>query len=96
MRVKALRSFGGQYALYKGDIAELPDNGVTKSLLSQGYVEKTKEGAEPKEAPVKDETPAADFENMSRAQMIDYAEALGIEVNHKARKDDLIKVIKGE
>ena len=43
-----------------------------------------------------DSYPAADFENMSRAQMIDYAEALGIEVNHKARKDDLIKVIKGE
>ena len=104
MKVKALKSYGGQYALYEGDIAELPDNYVTRSLLVQGYVEETEDPIPEEESENKDvEEPEgpeesdlkADFETMSRPQLIEFAEAHGIEVDNKARKDDLIKVIKG-
>ena len=38
MLVKALIDFGGQYAMHKGDVGELPDNAVTNNLVEEGYI----------------------------------------------------------
>ena len=38
MKVKALTDFGGQYAMFKGSEAELPDNPVTKGLVKGGFI----------------------------------------------------------
>ena len=58
MKVKALVDFGGQYAMFKGTEAELPDNPVTEGLIRGGFIEKVetekpktknKKKSEPKE-----------------------------------------------
>lgn len=43
MKVKALRSFGGQYAMFKGEVAELPENDVTAILVDEGCIVETEE-----------------------------------------------------
>ena len=109
MKVKALTSFGGQYAMYKGAVAELPDNDVTDILLSEGYIEATgeEEPADVSEEVAEDEIAESDdaeevesedseekgLADMTRPELLEYAETSGIEVDKKARKDDLVKMI---
>ncbi len=110
MKVKALTSFGGQYAMYKGAIAELPDNDVTDILLAEGYIEATDEEATAEVATedfVEDESAESEdvkeaesedskekgLAEMTRPELLEYAEMSGIEIDKKARKDDLIKMI---
>lgn len=104
MKVKALTSFGGQYAMYKGAIAELPDNDVTSILIAEGYIEATDEEVtaevveEVAESNDAKETESEDSKEkglaeMTRPELLEYAETSGIEVDKKARKDDLVKMI---
>lgn len=104
MKVKALTSFGGQYAMYKGAIAELPDNDITSILIAEGYIEATDEEAtaevveEVAESNDAKETESEDSKEkglaeMTRPELLEYAETSGIEVDKKARKDDLVKMI---
>lgn len=104
MKVKALTSFGGQYAMYKGAIAELPDNDVTSILIAEGYIEATDEEATAEVVEeVAESNDAKETENedskekgpaeMTRPELLEYAETSGIEVDKKARKDDLVKMI---
>lgn len=113
MKVKALTSFGGQYAMYKGAIAELPDNDITSILIAEGYIEATDEEAtvevveevaqdvaneETAESDDVKETESEDSKEkglaeMTRPELLEYTEMSGIEIDKKARKDDLVKMI---
>lgn len=96
MRVKAKVSFGGQYAMYKDAEADLPDNPVTRALIDNGLIA---EIAEPEQAaePVKAEEPAEEPEvvlsDLTKAELMKMCEEKGVEVDKKARKEELIKAL---
>ena len=105
MRVKAKVSFGGQYAMYKGTEADLPDNPVSRALVKGGFIEEvTEPAAEPEPAvpaePEKDaEEPEAtepDLHRLRKDDLLKICEERGIEVDKKATKEDLIKAIEAQ
>ena len=102
MRVKAKVSFGGQYAMYKDAEADLPDNPVTRALIDNGFIEEIAE-PEKAEAPAEAEKPAeveapaekpeVTLSGLTKAELLKMCEEKGIEVDKKARKEDLIKAL---
>ena len=106
MLVKALVTFGGQYAMHKDEVADVPVGQVTDVLIANGYimpVADTTAPAEEPEAPeeVQAEEPTeeteekvlVDLEGMTKAELLNFAEENGIEVNTKAKKADLTEQI---
>lgn len=96
MKVKANVSFGGQYAMYKNDEADLPDNPVTRALIDNGFISAVAEPEEA-EAPAKAEEPAEEPEvtlsSLTKAELQKMCEEKGIEVDKKAKKEDLIEAL---
>lgn len=109
MLVKALIDFGGQYAMFKGDVADLPESPVTDTLVESGYVEPvasdeprpeetdvTEEPAELTGAEHNPEEPEAvitDLEKLTKEELISFAEERKIEIDRKAKKADMIEQI---
>lgn len=84
MKVKALTDFGGQYAMYKGNEADLPDNPVTRGLIAGGFIA---EVTEPEKQ---------DLSKLKKEELIKVLEEKGIEYDEKAKKEDLIKLLEGD
>ena len=101
MKVKAKTDFGGQYAMFKGDVAEIPEGPVADILIAQGYVETIADGKVDK-AETTDETEDIEadttepeeaeisFKSMTVAQLLEFAEENEIEVDPKAKKAEII------
>lgn len=84
MKVRALTDFGGQYAMYKGNEADLPDNPVVKGLIAGGFIA---EVTEPEKQ---------DLSKFKKEKLIKMLEEKGIEYDEKAKKEDLIKLLEGD
>lgn len=105
MLVKALVTFGGQYAMYRDEIADVPVGPVADVLIANGYIVPVADTApaEEAEAPIEvqdeefvektEEKVLVDLERMTKAELLDFAEKNGIEVNTKAKKADLTEQI---
>lgn len=105
MRVKALTTFGGQYAMFKGDTAEIPDGPVADILISGRYIvpvaEDKSEEPPAEEAPVEAEETEAVFklinlDKMTKDQLIEFANTNNIEIDTKGKKADILTTIKTE
>ena len=84
MKVRALTDFGGQYAMYKGNEADLPDNPVTKGLIAGGFIA---EMTEPEKQ---------GLSKLKKEELIKMLKDKGIEYDEKAKKEDLIKLLEGD
>ena len=109
MKVKALTDFGGQYAMFKGDVADLPESPVTDILIEKGYVkpvasdgQKQAETNVPEESaeltgtehnPEEPEAVITDLEKLTKEELISFAEERKIEIDRKAKKADMIEQI---
>lgn len=80
MKVKAKVTFGGQYAMYKGDVAEIPEGPVADILISGGYIE-----AVSSDAAAVDH----DDEGTEQEQEEILEEAAEIETEYEAEPDDV-------
>ena len=104
MRVKAKRSFGGQYAMYENAVCDLPDNVVTRALIEEGYLEETAEEVLPEpeasRGPESDEKPEAatkvNLRGLRKEDLLQICEEKGIKADKKATKDELIAAIEGQ
>lgn len=101
MRVKAKVSFGGQYAMYKGTEADLPDNPVSRALISGGFIEEVAElepaaPAEPEKGTQEPEAVQPDLHRLRKDGLLKICEEKGIETDKKATKEDLIKAIEAQ
>lgn len=101
MRVKANVSFGGQYAMRKNEICDLPDNPVTRALINEGFITEAPE-PEPKPEPEPEpelepkpepEKPETNLHRLRRDDLVKICEEKGIEVSKKATKEELIAAI---
>lgn len=93
MKVKAVVDFGGQYAMLKGETAELPDNPVTEGLINGGFIKKIEAPATaPAEKPTEDKI---ELDELTKADLLKLCEEKGIEADKKAKKEDLIKALEG-
>ena len=102
MKVKAKTDFGGQYAMFKGDVAEIPEGPVADILIAQGYVETIADGKVDKAETTPDDTEVIEadttepeeaevsFKSMTVAQLLEFAEENEIEVDPKAKKAEII------
>ena len=104
MRVKAKRSFGGQYAMYENDVCDLPDNVVTRALNEEGYLEETAEEVLPepeasRESEADQEPEDAvevNLRGLRKEDLLRICEENGIKTDKKATKDELIAAIEGQ
>lgn len=97
MRVKANVSFGGQYAMRKNEICDLPDNPVTRALIDEGFITEAPEPEpepEPKPEPEPEpEKPETNLHRLRRDDLVKICEEKGIKVSKKATKEELIAAI---
>lgn len=95
MIVKAKTDFGGQYAMYKDDVAELPENAVTRGLILNGFIEEVEDkeiiAIENNEAIEDDGT--LDLHKLSKDELLEMCEEMNIDVDKKAKKVDLVAAI---
>lgn len=81
MKVKARVDFGGQYAMLKGTEADIPDNPVTRGLITGGFIEEVAESETPK------------LDKLKKDELLKLCEERGLKVDEKAKKEDLIKAL---
>ena len=97
MRVKANVSFGGQYAMRKNEICDLPDNPVTRALIDEGFITEAPEPKpEPKPEPEPEpepEKPETNLHRLRRDDLVKICEEKGINFSKKATKEELIAAI---
>lgn len=95
MIVKARTDFGGQYAMYKNDVAELPENAVTRGLILNGFIEEVEDKEiitiENNETIEDDGT--LDLHKLSKEELLEMCEKMELDVDKKAKKADLITAI---
>lgn len=95
MIVKARTDFGGQYAMYKDDVAELPENAVTRGLIHNGFIEEVEDkeiiAIENNEA-IKDDG-TLDLDKLNKEELLEMCEKMNLDVDKKMKKADLVAAI---
>ena len=81
MKVEAVVTYGGQYAMAKGQQDDLPDNAVTRQLIKEGYLAVLEE--------------SVDVADLTKAQLLDLCKQMGIEANDKMTKAQIVEAIEG-
>ena len=95
MKVRANMDFGGQYAMIKGTVADLPDDQVIRCLIAEGYIAEVEEEKPKAKAPeqVEEEPAKQDLHDLKVADLVEMCKEKGVVVKGKAKKEDLIKAL---
>ena len=106
MRVKAKVSFGGQYAMRKDEVCDLPDNPVTRALIEGGFIAEAPEPkkqkkpaepeAEPEEAKAEPEKQEVNLYRLRKEDLLKLCKEKGIKVGKKATNEELIKALEAQ